>query len=685
MKIRRVIENSFFLLTISIFLSITPLTYAQDTTFQQVLGCRMNNVYYPYFFLGGTYYSRISLTDIDGDGDLDLFYGGGNTGSLVYFENVGDSHHPNFQLRYEEFPNLVNPEHEATTCDVDFADLDQDGDLDAAFSIDLDMGGSIRWNDGNVNVPDFNSRPPVGYPGQSSVTLVDIDNDGDYDYFSGYGARNTQLIYAENIGTPEVPQYVVRSYNYQNLFIDNHFNFDMGDIDGDGDYDLIACKLGGAVAYYENIGTAYDDSFVLVSDNFLPYRDTTDWLESPELADIDGDGDLDLFLAGGYNHLCYFENMGPNADTQFVQRYDTTIFYDQQNYWGSQLTNAVDINADGKLDFGSGENLFLNESVGNEIRLQRVDFGLPSYRGWFVDLDNDGDYDYITPSEGTIINYWENTGSPSSPSWAPLRDLFPADGHLDDVWSVATGDIDGDGDQDLFVGNASTLGVTFYRNTGTPDSFYLSYEGDMGLPGFIWQTAHYISPTDMDGDGDLDLFIADLYANNYDPVPIRLFYFRNDGTPQQPQWVNVTNDFGHIIRDHRQDGFSICPIDIDGDGDRDLLFSVAIGLQLYLNPEYSSGIENSYHQDKEIRLDLEAYPNPFNSTGSIGYDLPKASDITLAVFDILGRKVATLVDGHQTAGHHEVIWNAASFSSGVYFARASDKNNSSVIKLIYLK
>lgn len=90
--------------------------------------------------------------------------------------------------------------------------------------------------------------------------------------------------------------------------------------------------------------------------------------------------------------------------------------------------------------------------------------------------------------------------------------------------------------------------------------------------------------------------------------------------------------------------------------------------------------------DKPSKFILdEAYPNPFNSSTSIGYDLPKASSVTLAIYDILGRKVATLVDGHQAAGHHEVIWNAGTNSSGIYFARASSNNNSSTIKLIYLK
>ena len=92
-----------------------------------------------------------------------------------------------------------------------------------------------------------------------------------------------------------------------------------------------------------------------------------------------------------------------------------------------------------------------------------------------------------------------------------------------------------------------------------------------------------------------------------------------------------------------------------------------------------------HENDLPSDISVSAYPNPFNSSTSIGYDLPKASDITLAIFDILGRKVATLVDGHQSSGHHEVIWNAGAYSSGIYFARASGGNNSSVIKLIYLK
>jgi hypothetical protein len=68
------------------------------------------------------------------------------------------------------------------------------------------------------------------------------------------------------------------------------------------------------------------------------------------------------------------------------------------------------------------------------------------------------------------------------------------------------------------------------------------------------------------------------------------------------------------------------------------------------------------------------FPNPFNPSTVIGYHLPVDARVTLRVFDLLGREIATLVDGQVQAGSHSVTWNAGSFGSGVYFARlcASD-------------
>ena len=63
------------------------------------------------------------------------------------------------------------------------------------------------------------------------------------------------------------------------------------------------------------------------------------------------------------------------------------------------------------------------------------------------------------------------------------------------------------------------------------------------------------------------------------------------------------------------------------------------------------------------------YPNPFNPSTEIIYSLPKAGMVTLRIFDILGREVATLVNEREDAGEHTVQWNAEGYPSGVYFYR----------------
>lgn len=79
------------------------------------------------------------------------------------------------------------------------------------------------------------------------------------------------------------------------------------------------------------------------------------------------------------------------------------------------------------------------------------------------------------------------------------------------------------------------------------------------------------------------------------------------------------------------------------------------------------------------------YPNPFNPTTAIGYQLPTASQVTLKVFDLLGRVVATLVNDEQPAGSYSVAWDASHLSSGVYFYRLQAGNLVQTRRLVVVK
>ena len=79
------------------------------------------------------------------------------------------------------------------------------------------------------------------------------------------------------------------------------------------------------------------------------------------------------------------------------------------------------------------------------------------------------------------------------------------------------------------------------------------------------------------------------------------------------------------------------------------------------------------------------YPNPFNPTTEIAFDLPKASNVRLAIFNVLGQEVETLIDGQREAGSHIVTWDANNYSSGVYFYRISTDNQIETRKMMLLK
>jgi len=98
------------------------------------------------------------------------------------------------------------------------------------------------------------------------------------------------------------------------------------------------------------------------------------------------------------------------------------------------------------------------------------------------------------------------------------------------------------------------------------------------------------------------------------------------------------------------------------------------------------GIKNEKSKIPVLFALYQNYPNPFNPTTTINYSIPKASLVTIKVYDILGRVISTLVNGEKSAGNYSVQFSAiGGLSSGVYFYRMQAGGFVQTKKLLLLK
>ncbi len=86
----------------------------------------------------------------------------------------------------------------------------------------------------------------------------------------------------------------------------------------------------------------------------------------------------------------------------------------------------------------------------------------------------------------------------------------------------------------------------------------------------------------------------------------------------------------------------------------------------------------------DFRL-YQSYPNPFNPATKIQFDIPKVTDVSLIVYDVLGREVARLVDESKPPGHYEIVWDGSRLASGVYFYRLHTTNFIAVKKMLLVR
>lgn len=98
----------------------------------------------------------------------------------------------------------------------------------------------------------------------------------------------------------------------------------------------------------------------------------------------------------------------------------------------------------------------------------------------------------------------------------------------------------------------------------------------------------------------------------------------------------------------------------------------------------NTSYDTEVHKNYSFNL-LQNYPNPFNPSTSISYEIEHQGHVTLSVYNSIGQLVTTLVDGVKTAGRHQVIFNAHSLSSGIYFYRLESNSRSIHKKMLLVK
>jgi len=119
-------------------------------------------------------------------------------------------------------------------------------------------------------------------------------------------------------------------------------------------------------------------------------------------------------------------------------------------------------------------------------------------------------------------------------------------------------------------------------------------------------------------------------------------------------------------------------------GNGRIFYVTWFGNSLYTDGFEFTSVDNMHLKPASFALE-QNYPNPFNPATNIRFSLPKEVNVSLKVYDVLGREIATLMNGVKQPGTYEVIWDARGVPSGVYFYRLAAGEFRDLRKMILLK
>ncbi len=389
------------------------------------------------------------------------------------------------------------------------------GDLMLDGSASLNLDGQARL-EGQAEFEQFEVADISG----AFVEAVDVNDDGLPDLVVGdNGNPGDGLRWFKNTGG-DPPIFATTLIDDDND-VRSMRSMETGDIDGDGDVDvLVAVEFDDKLVWYENIEQAGSDPIFAVR----VISTSADGVESARLADLDGDGDLDVVASeGGDLTVAWYENNGA-VNPSFSKRtvadaIDFEFFYESiTRCWIADIDSDDDLDIVLEVGFGGELVWFPNNGAVNPS-FGFFDFFDSSFIPnvfntdiVYTDLNGDGLTDHVTSNVFTNELTWYSSDGGFTPTYVKhVIDTFSVTPIIDDF---ELADVDGDGDQDIII-SENFSATRWFENNGAETPQFESRT--------IRSFTEYLAATsaDFDGDGDLDFVgvsgSVDLLRNAFSP------------------------------------------------------------------------------------------------------------------------------------------------------------------------